>query len=67
MQQAGEQERAGIYDVNRLNQSNKLALAGLTRGTQDTFSQQGTGTVKQSQSPWATIATVGAQAAPMSL
>ena len=67
MQQAGQQTREGAYDVNRLNQSRNLALAGLTRGTQEAYSSQGTGTVKQSQSPWATIASVGAQAAPLSL
>jgi hypothetical protein len=71
MQQAGEQTREGQYDVNRLNQTNKLALAGLTRGNTNTQSgsQSGTssGTVKQSESPWGTIAQVGASAAPISL
>lgn len=67
MQQAGQQTREGAYDVNRLNQARDLALAGLTRGAQQSYSAQGQGTVTQSQSPWATIATVGAQAAPLSL
>lgn len=68
-QQAGEQAREGQYDVNRLNQSRNLALASLTRPilTQTGSTSSGTGTVKQSESPWATIAQVGAQAAPMSL
>ncbi len=68
-QQAGEQAREGAFDVNRLNQSRNLALAGLTRPTltQTGSSSSGTGTVTQSQSPWATALQVGAQAAPMSL
>jgi hypothetical protein len=68
-QQAGQQAREGAYDVNRLNQSKDLALASLTRPilTQTGSTSSGTGTVKQSESPWATIAQVGAQAAPLSL
>ena len=68
-QEAGAETRAGAFDVNRLNQSRNLALAGLTRPilTQTGSTSSGTGTVKQSESPWATIAQVGAQAAPMSL
>lgn len=69
--QAGQQTREGQYDVNRLNQSKDLALAGLTRGTSTTSagSQTGTtsGTVKQSESPWGTIAGMGASLAPISL
>ncbi len=64
MQEAGAQTRAGQYDVNRLNQSKDLALAGLTRGVNETGTSSGTGTVKQSQSPWATVAQVGATAGP---
>lgn len=74
-QQAGQQAREGQFDVNRLNQSKNLALAGLTRpiltqtGSTSTGSSTGTGssTVRQSESPWGTIAQVGAQAAPLSL
>lgn len=68
-QQAGQQAREGAFDVSRLNQSKNLALAGFTRPilTQTGSSSTGTGTVKQSESPWATIAQVGAQAAPLSL
>ena len=66
-QQAGQQAREGAYDVNRLNQSKNLALAGLTRGTQEKYSSEGKGTVVQSESPWATVAKIGAQAAPISL
>jgi len=69
MQQAGEQAREGQFDVNRLNQSRNLALAGLTRPiltqTGSTSSQQGK--TVQSESPWATAATIAGQAAPLSL
>jgi hypothetical protein len=45
MSQAGEQTREGQYDVNRQNQAQKLALAGLTRGTvQDTAQQSASDT-----------------------
>lgn len=71
MQMAGEQTREGQYDVNRLNQARDLTLAGLTRGTVGTQSgtQTGTtqGTTVQSQSPWGTIAGIGASVAPISL
>ena len=69
MQQAGEQAREGQFDVNRLNQSKDLALAGLTRG-EDTTNQQdysNQGKVVQSQSPWGTIAGIGAQFGQLSL
>lgn len=68
-QQVGEQAREGQFDVNRLNQNRNLALAGLTRPilTQRGSTSTGTGTVKQSESPWGTIATTAASAAPLSL
>jgi hypothetical protein len=68
-QQAGQQAREGQFDANRLNQSRNLALAGLTRPilTQEGSTSTGRGEVKQSESPWGTIAQVGAQAAPLSL
>lgn len=68
-QQAGQQAREGAYDVNRLNQSRNLAMASLTKPilTQTGSTSSGTGTIKQSESPWATIAQIGAQAAPISL
>ena len=68
-QQAGQQAREGAFDVNRLNQSKNLALAGMTRPilTQTGSTSSGTGTITQSQSPWATVAQAGAQAAPLSL
>jgi len=68
-QEAGAETRAGAYDVNRIDAANKLALAGLTRGSTTTGTQTGTntGTIKQSASPWGTIAQVGASAAPLSL
>lgn len=69
MQMGGQQAREGQYDVNRLNQSRNLALASLTRPilTQTGSSSSGTGTVTQSQNPFATALQVGAQAAPLSL
>jgi hypothetical protein len=71
MQQAGEQTREGQYDVNRINQSKNLALAGLTAPqlvqTGSSSTGSGTGTIKQSESPWGTLASVGASAAPLSL
>lgn len=68
-QQAGQQAREGAFDVNRLNQSRNLAMANLTRPilTQTGSTSSGTGTVKQSESPFGTIAGVAAQAAPLSL
>ena len=68
-QQAGEQAREGQFDVNRLNQSKNLALAGLTRPilTQRGSTTSGEGTVVQSESPWKTVANTAAQAAPMSI
>lgn len=68
-QQAGQQAREGQYDVNRLNQSKNLALAGLTRPilTQTGSTSNSSGTVKQSESPYGTIAQLGAQMAPLSL
>lgn len=77
MQQAGQQVREGVFDQNRLDQTNKLALAGLTRGSTTSDTRTGTttgtttgtsaGTVTQSESPWGTIAGVGASVAPLSL
>ena len=66
-QQAGEQMRAGQYDVNRLNQSKDLALAGLTRGENQQYSSQSQGKVVQSESPFKTAAAVAGQMAPLSL
>ena len=67
MQQAGEQARESQYDVNRLNQSRNLALAGLTRGVNQTYSSQGQGKVTQSDSPLGTAAAIGGQLGPLSL
>ena len=64
-QQAGEQTREGQFDVNRLNQNKDLALAGLTRGVNQTGTSSGK--IVQSESPWAGIAGAAAQAAPLSL
>ena len=66
-QQAGEQMRAGQYDVNRLNQSKDLALAGLTRGQNQTYSSQAQGKISQSDSPLGTASAIGGQLAPLSL
>jgi hypothetical protein len=75
MQMGGEQAREGQFDVNRLNQSKDLALAGLTQPrlvnsgstTQGTATSMGTGTVTQGQNPFGTALQVGAQVAPLSL
>lgn len=71
MQQAGQQTREGQFDVNRLNQSKDLALAGLTRPiltqTGSTSQSSGTGQVTQGQNPFGTILSTGAQMAPLSL
>jgi len=69
MSQAGEQTREGAFDVNRMNLAKGAGLAEMTRPilTQTGSTSSGTGTTTQSQSPWATIAGVGAQAAPLSL
>ena len=69
MQEAGIQTRAGQYDANRLEGANKLALAGLTRGSTSSGTSTGTssGQVTQSESPWGAVAGVGASLAPLSL
>ena len=69
MQQGGEQAREGQYDVNRLNQSRNLALAGLTRGYDQTYSSTGTGKVVQSDPLGAIGSVAGAagQLGPLSL
>lgn len=68
MQQA-QAQREGQYDVNKLNYGRDLAVAGMSAPnlvqTGSSGSQQGT--VKQSESPWGTIAQLGASAAPLSL
>lgn len=73
MQEAGAQTRAGQFDVNRQEGANKLLLAGLTKGSTETGESSGTttgtstGKVVQSESPWGTVAGVGASLAPLSL
>jgi len=70
-QEAGAETRAGAYDANRLNMSNRLAMANLTKpiltqlGSQT--AGQTTGSSKTSESPWATILQSGMAAAPISL
>lgn len=62
-------QREGQYDANKLNYGRDLAVAGMgapqLTQTGTTGTQQGT--VTQSQSPWSTVAQVGASAAPLSL
>jgi hypothetical protein len=62
-------EREGAYDVNRLNFARNQSVAGMTAPqlVQTGTSGQQQGTVQQSQSPWGTIASAGAQAVPLSL
>lgn len=75
LQMGGQQTREGAYDVNRLNQSKNLALAGMTAPrlvntgstSTSTGTQSGTGTVTQSQNPFGTALQVGASMAPLSL
>ena len=73
MQTAGEQAREGQFDVNRLNQSKDLALAGLTQprlvntGMTSQGTSSGTGTVTQGQNPFGTIFGTAASVAPLSL
>lgn len=72
---AGQQAREGAFDVNRLNQSRNLALAGMTQprlvntgsSSQGTSTSTGQGTVVQSQNPWGVALQTGAQMAPLSL
>lgn len=69
MQQAGQQTREGAFDQNKLNYSRNLAVADMTKPvlTQTSSSSSGTGAVRQSESPWGTIAGVGSSLAPLSL
>jgi len=69
MQQSGAQTRAGIHDVNQLNFARDAAVAQGTAPvlTQTGGTSQGTGTVKESQSPLGTALQVAGAAAPMSM
>lgn len=73
MSQASQATREGQHDVNRLNYGRNAAVAGMTApvltqtGSTSSGTSSGSGTVSQSQSPWGTIAQVGASAAPLSL
>lgn len=73
MERLGTQEaqayRAGNADVNKLNFSRDATVAGMTAPvlTQTGASGSGSGTTTQSESPWKTITTVGAAAAPLSM
>lgn len=66
-QQEGQAFREGQFDVNKLNYGRDVAVAGMTAPqlVQTGGTSSGTGTIKSSQSPWGTIAQVGAQVAPM--
>lgn len=61
--------REGAYDVNKLNFARNQTVAGMSAPqlvqTGSTGTQQGTTT--QSESPWKTVAQLGASAAPISL
>lgn len=69
MQQAGQQTREGTFDQNKLNYSRNLAVADITKPilTQTGSTSSGTGKTVQSESPWGTVAGVGASLAPLSL
>lgn len=73
MERLGTQEaqayRGGQYDANRLGYSRDATVAGMTAPTltQTGSSSSGSGTVTQSQNPFATALKVGATTAPMSM
>lgn len=67
MQQAGEQTREGEFDVNRLNYGKNLATAELTKPVLTQTGSSGTGTVRQSENPFATVTGLAANIAPLSL
>lgn len=73
MQQAGQQTREGQFDVNKLNYAKNAAVAGMTApvltqtGSSSSGSSTGSGTVRQSESPWGTVASIGTSLAPLSL
>lgn len=69
MQDASQATREGQFDVNKLDFSRNLAVADMTKPvlTQTGSSSQGQGQVTQSQSPWGTVAGIGASVAPLSL
>lgn len=62
-------QREGQFDVNKLNFARDQAVAGMSAPQLTQTGTSGTqqGTTIQSQSPWSTIAQVGASAAPLSL
>ncbi len=65
-QQAGMETRAGQYDVNRQNMAQNLALAGLTRGENQTGTSTGQGKIQQ-KDPWGAAAGLAGGLAPISL
>lgn len=74
-QDESQANREGSFDVNRLNYARDAAVAGMTSpvltqtGSTSSGSgtQTGNSTTSQSQSPWGTIASIGASVAPLSL
>lgn len=72
-QDESQANREGSYDVNRLNYARDAAVAGMSApvltqtGATSTGTGTNQGTTVQSQSPWGTIAQVGAAAAPISM
>lgn len=69
MQDASQATREGQFDVNKLDFSRNLAVADMTKPilTQNSSTSTGQGQTTQSQSPWGTIAGIGASVAPLSL
>lgn len=74
-QDESQANREGSFDLNRLNYARDAAVAGMTSPvltqtgstSSGTGTQTGNSTTTQSQSPWGTIASIGASVAPLSL
>jgi hypothetical protein len=61
--------REGAFDASKLGYSRDLAVAGMQQPQLTQVGSTGTqqGTVKQSESPWSSVISAGAQAVPLSL
>lgn len=74
-QDESQANREGSFDLNRLNYARDAAVAGMTSpaltqtGSTSSGSgtQTGNSTTSMNQSPWGTIAGIGASVAPLSL
>jgi len=66
-QEQAQAEREGQYDVNKQNYARDVAVAGFEQPQLVNTGGSQSGTVNQSTSPWGSILSAGAQAAPLSL